>query len=219
MYLAKIPAMTTGDSSQAPAKRIGHAERDAAVERLRVALGDGQITLDELETRMEAAVAARTGEDLAVLLADLPEPLGGSSALLPAAEAPATVRIAASHGRADRLGSWRVPGEILVELRHSTSTIDLRSQTLPPGGVRIAVELRHSSVKILVAEGTPVEMDDVFRRHSTTVDRHARNVTAWSGPPVVVVGELHHSTLRIERPHRSWLARRRARRAMAALPR
>jgi len=211
--------MTTGDSSQAPAKRIGHAERDAAVERLRTALGDGQITLDELETRMEAALEARTAGDLAVLLSDLPEPLVSSSALLPTAEAPATVRIAASHGRADRVGAWRVPGEIVVELRHSTSTVDLRSPTLPPGGVRVVVEARHSTVKILVAEGTPVEMNDVFRRHSQTVDRHARHVTAWSGPPIVITGELAHSTLRIERPHRSWLARRQARRALAAQPR
>jgi len=106
-----------------------------------------------------------------------------------------------------------------VELRHSTSTIDLRGQTLPPGGVRIVAELWHSTVKILVAEGAPVEMDDLFRRHSQTTDRGSRHVTAWSGPPVVIVGELHHSTLRIMRPHRSWQARRQARRALAARPR
>jgi hypothetical protein len=205
-----IPLMTTGDSSQAPAKRIGHAERDAAVERLRTALGDGQITLDELETRMEAAFAARTAEDLQVLLADLPEPLGGAGVLLPAAAAPPSTRLAASHGRVDRVGSWRVPQEVVVELRHSTGTLDLRTPTLPPGGVRILVEARHSTIKILVAEGTPVEMDEVARRHSVTVDRYARHVTAWSGPPVVVSGELHHSTLKVLRPHRSWLVLRRS---------
>jgi hypothetical protein len=207
MYLAKIRPMTMGDSSRAPAKRVGHAERDAAVERLRTALGDGQITLDELETRMEAALAARTAEDLDVLLADLPEPLGGASALLSSAAALPTVRLAASHGRVDRLGAWRVPPEVVLELRHSTGTLDLRHASLPPGGVRIVVESRHSSVKILVAEGAPVEMDEVGRHHSVTKDRNVRHVTAWSGPPIVITGNLHHSSLKILRPHRSWLAR------------
>jgi hypothetical protein len=206
MYLAMIRPMTTGDSSQAPAKRVGHAERDAAVERLRTALGDGQITLDELETRMEAALAARTAEDLDVLLADLPEPLGGAAALLPSATLP-TVRLAASHGRVDRLGAWRVPPEVVLELRHSTGTLDLRTASLPPGGVRIVVESRHSSVKILVAEAAPVEMDEVGRHHSVTKDRNVRHVTAWSGPPIVITGDLRHSSLKILRPHRSWLAR------------
>jgi hypothetical protein len=208
-----IPAMTTGDASQVPAKRIGHAERDAAVERLRTALGEGQITLDELETRMEAALEARTADDLSVLLADLPEPTG-SAALVSAADAPKSARIAASHGKADRLGAWRVPQQLVVELRHSSSTLDLRTAALPPGGVQIVVEARHSSIKVLVNETTPVDMDEVFRRHSTADDRHARFVTALSGPPVTVVGELHHSSLKFVRPRLSWRERR-ARRRLA----
>ena len=206
--------MTTGDPAKAPAQRIGHKERDAAVERLRTAAGDGQITLDELETRMEAALEARTADDIAVLLADLPAPTG---ALLPV-ETPPSVRLAASHGRVDRLGSWRVPQEVVLELRHSTGTLDLRSPALPPGGVRIVVQARHSSIKILVAEGTPVDMDEVGRHHGQATDRQSRRVSAWSGPPVVITGEVHHSTIKILRPHNSWQARRRQRRALRALP-
>ena len=51
--------------------RIGHAERDAAVERLRVAAGEGRLTLQELDGRIETALAARTRAELRSLLADL----------------------------------------------------------------------------------------------------------------------------------------------------
>jgi hypothetical protein len=206
--------MTTGDPAKAPAQRIGYKERDAAVERLRTAAGDGQITLDELETRVEAALEARTGDDLAVLLADLPAPTG--PALL--AAAPPTARLTASHGRVDRLGSWRVPQEVVMDLRHSTGTLDLRSPVLPADGVRIAVQARHSSIKILVAPGTPVELDEVGRHHSVAKDPRGRFVTAWSGPPIVITGDLHHSSIKVLRPHDSWLRSLFQRRQRRALP-
>lgn len=54
-----------------PQIRIGHAERDQAVETLRDAAAEGRLTLDELDGRIEAALAARTRGDLRDLLADL----------------------------------------------------------------------------------------------------------------------------------------------------
>jgi len=50
------------------------AERDAAVERLRVAAAEGRLDASELDARVEAALRARTASELEPLLADLPEP-------------------------------------------------------------------------------------------------------------------------------------------------
>jgi uncharacterized protein DUF1707 len=191
-----ITAMTTGNSGNTPAQRIGHRERDAAVERLRVAAGEGQITFDELETRMEAALAARTADDIAVLIADLPVPAGTPSALEPA---PA-MRQAARHSSVERLGMWRVPEQIELELRHSSCVLDLRTPTLPGNGVRIQVDARHSSVKLLVAQDAHVELDNVSRHHSATKDRGLHQASGWSGPTIVVSGTLHHSSVRVLRP-------------------
>lgn len=208
-----ITAMTTGNSGNTPAQRIGHRERDAAVERLRVAAGEGQITFDELETRMEAALAARTADDIAVLIADLPVPAGTPSALEPA---PA-MRQAARHSSVERLGMWRVPEQIELELRHSSCVLDLRTPTLPSNGVRIQVDARHSSVKLLVAEDAHVELADLSRHHSAAKDRGVQQASAWSGPTIVVSGALHHSAVRVLRPsdHSArrvlwWRRRRRA---------
>jgi hypothetical protein len=188
--------MTTGNSGNAPAQRIGHRERDAAVERLRVAAGEGQITFEELETRMEAALAARTAEDIAVLIADLPAPSGVAAVLEPAEP----VRLAVRHGRVERLGAWRVPEQIALELRHASCALDLRTPNLPAGGVHITVDARHSSIKILVAQGASVDLGNVARGHSTTRDRYARRVSVLVGPPIVVTGTLQHSTIKILRP-------------------
>jgi uncharacterized protein DUF1707 len=55
-----------------PALRIGDAERERAADRLRRAAGEGRLTPEELEERLEAAFAARTEAELAPLVADLP---------------------------------------------------------------------------------------------------------------------------------------------------
>ena len=49
---------TTGDDESAAGIRASDAERDATVERLSAATGDGRLTLEEFSQRMERATAA-----------------------------------------------------------------------------------------------------------------------------------------------------------------
>lgn len=63
-------------SENAPSLRISDADREAAVSRLHAAASEGRLDLGELEERLSAAYAAKTQEDLAPLLADLPAPAG-----------------------------------------------------------------------------------------------------------------------------------------------
>jgi Domain of unknown function (DUF1707) len=52
--------------------RASDADRDAVVDRLREAAGEGRLEPDELEQRVHRALRARTYGDLGELLADLP---------------------------------------------------------------------------------------------------------------------------------------------------
>jgi Domain of unknown function (DUF1707) len=52
--------------------RASDADRDAVVDRLRDAAGEGRLEPDELEQRVDLALRARTYGDLSELLADLP---------------------------------------------------------------------------------------------------------------------------------------------------
>jgi hypothetical protein len=57
---------------RAPAPRASDADRDIAADILCAAVGDGRLTLDELDERLGAALSARTTTELAALIADLP---------------------------------------------------------------------------------------------------------------------------------------------------
>ena len=54
--------------------RVSDAERALVQERLRQAVGDGQIDLHEFDVRVQSAWSARTRGDLVRVTADLPEP-------------------------------------------------------------------------------------------------------------------------------------------------
>jgi hypothetical protein len=53
--------------------RAADADRERTVERLRRAAAEGRLEAEELEERIEAALASRTEAELAPLTADLPE--------------------------------------------------------------------------------------------------------------------------------------------------
>ncbi|MDP9397088.1 MAG: DUF1707 domain-containing protein [Actinomycetota bacterium] len=59
-------------SDPIPRLRAADADRDATVERLRAAYGEGRLREQELEERLGAALAACTVAELAVLTRDLP---------------------------------------------------------------------------------------------------------------------------------------------------
>ena len=67
-----VPASDSPGRAAAPRLRASHADRDRVVEVLRVAAGDGRLTADELDERLEAALSARTHGELAALTEDLP---------------------------------------------------------------------------------------------------------------------------------------------------
>ena len=54
--------------------KAADSDRDRTVERLRDAAAEGRLTPDDLERRVESALAARTYAELEGLVADLPEP-------------------------------------------------------------------------------------------------------------------------------------------------
>ena len=60
--------------SAQPDLRASDADREAAVERLRVAALEGRLDADELESRLAEAYGARTCSELATLTADITPP-------------------------------------------------------------------------------------------------------------------------------------------------
>ena len=93
-----------GSDENDPAKtfRIGHRERDEAIEILREAAGDGRITVDELDERMEKVQSAKFPVDLDEVLSDLITELPSDRFRPTSAVSPIDNRALALQGR-DRL--------------------------------------------------------------------------------------------------------------------
>ncbi len=91
-----------------PATRIGHRERELAVQALADHYSSGRLTGDEYSERVAAAWEARTASDLGALFGDLPAPRPDAALTnppaWPAGFPVATMDPAAPYGRDPRTG-------------------------------------------------------------------------------------------------------------------
>ena len=71
LLMLVYPGPPSAGPAQAPAQRASDADRDIAADILCAAVGDGRLTLGELDDRLGAALSARTTAELAALIADL----------------------------------------------------------------------------------------------------------------------------------------------------
>ena len=98
--------MTPEDNTRDPASsplelRASDRDREAALELLSVAAGDGRLTLEEYSGRAELALNARLQRELAELTADLERTVPDTSPVEPAEIT--AIRTAAASGMATRL--------------------------------------------------------------------------------------------------------------------
>jgi hypothetical protein len=138
-----------------PELRVSDADREATVARLRLAGGEGRLTLEELAERVELADVARTRGDLDALTADLP----ATSAPAPPPAPPGKDRrwLVAVLGGETRTGRWRPSRRTNAIAVMGGIDIDLREAELADGAEFLAVGFM-GAVSIVVPEGVSVEM-------------------------------------------------------------
>jgi len=144
--------------------RASDRDRDEVSELLREACGEGRLTVAELEERLEKAYAARTQDELDVLVMDLPggtllSPLGSRS-LVPA-DAPLT--IAAGMNNEKRTGRWTVPPHLIVRAHLGNVKLDFTSALVPNPRIRLDVRADVGHVLLVVPRGWLVDTDSVKR--------------------------------------------------------
>ena len=167
-------------SADFPEMRASDADRDRVVDVLRDAAGDGRLTADEFEERMEAALSSRTLGELAVLTADLGPGPGRPDAA--PAQAEDMVRIDQRGGSVRRTGGWVVPR--LLELRTSWCdvTLDFTEAVIVADTLLIDMHMRGGSLILVSRPGIVVDADYLAVRY-TDVELHPG---AKSGVPVVL---------------------------------
>ncbi|MCX5061608.1 MULTISPECIES: DUF1707 domain-containing protein [unclassified Streptomyces] len=194
-----------------PELRASHADRDRVVDVLRVAAGDGLLTADELDERVEAALSARTVSELAALTGDLP-PVSATGALT-AAEVKDVVRIEQVHsGAVERAGRWVVPRKLELAVTYCEVTLDFTDAVITHDTLRIDVAMTGKTLTLVTRPGIVVDTDGLQLVHSRVKYRQA--ATDPDTPVtlrVELVGLKAHGRVVVRPPRRTfgqWLLRR-----------
>jgi hypothetical protein len=140
--------------------RASHGDRDRVVEVLRVAAGDGRLTAEELDERLEVALTARTYGELAALNADLPAAPG----MAEAAQPKDVVHIDCRSGNIRRNGRWVVPQRMDVRVTSGNVTLDFTEAVISGPQLQIDAEVRSGNLTLVTKPGIVVDADDVAIR-------------------------------------------------------
>jgi hypothetical protein len=208
-------APASGPTGGGSSMRASDAEREAAVERLRVASVEGRLTFAELTERTEAAYLAVTRADLERITADLP----GMGAPGAAPAPPASRRFTAIMGDCNERVVGRIERDLEALSVMGDVVLDLRGAQVPTGEVVLCATAVMGDVRVIVPDGVRVELSG----YAVLGDRKVavRKVSPGLHVPVVrvraqavmgdikVVDDEHHALVR--RALASWWQERRAR--------
>jgi hypothetical protein len=189
---------TPGGEEPGQGVRASDAERDATIERLTAASGEGRLTLDEFSQRMDQASEARTRAELGRLVADLPPDEGGA----PGAVATRPAGAASWHvwpiGGLHVRGPWRMERHVVVVSVIGGANLDLRQAELAAPEVTLTQVSVLGGTDITVPPGVRVVRSGFSLLGGTRVDGDAER--PGPGAPTIhvrafsLIGgvEIHH---------------------------
>lgn len=140
--------------------RASDADRDRIAERLREALAEGRLTVEEHAERLDAVYQARTYAELSPLVEDLPSADEGAPPEvrddLPAPRS-ASPNIVAIFSSSDRRGRWLVEPQTNAVSVFGSVELDLRQAVLSRREVTINAVTIFGSITVTVPPGVRVD--------------------------------------------------------------
>jgi hypothetical protein len=161
--------------------RASHDDRDRVVEVLRVSAGDGRLTAEELDQRLELALTARTYGELSKLISDLPASRSVASAPATAPKPKEVARIDCTSGHVRRVDRWVVPQRMEVKVTSGHVLLDFTEAVITQPTMQLNIDVRSGSVRLRTKPGIVVDADDVAIRSGQV------RVRAPWGPDVPVL--------------------------------
>jgi len=182
--------------------RVSDADRERGIELVRTAVSDGRLDLAEMDARISAALAARTEDELAVVVGDL----GLDGGRLPR---PEPVVIQGTHANFTRNGPWEVPAELVIRTKWSNITIDLREATFTTSTCRVTLDVHGGSGTIVVPDDVMV-FDDGVEPHASSLTIRRHEQPEHTRATLRFVGSLHYAHITVGRTGRfkRWRRRR-----------
>ncbi|MGW3074318.1 DUF1707 SHOCT-like domain-containing protein [Kitasatospora sp. NPDC001132] len=206
-----VPAGTQAGRGPQSAMRASHADRDRVAELLRVAAGDGRLTPDELDERLEVALSARTLGELAGLTADLPAVSVSADGVV--AEVKDVLRIDQRWSRVRREGRWVVPRRLELSVEWCDVTLDFTQAVITQDTLRIDLDMEGKTLTLITRPGIVVDSDGLALEFSRVRNRRAPDPGVPTTLRVELVGTKRHGRVVVRQPRRTagrWLPRRNA---------
>jgi Domain of unknown function (DUF1707)/Cell wall-active antibiotics response 4TMS YvqF len=172
--------------------RASDADRERVAETLREAAGDGRLTMDELDERLDAVYAAKTYAELVPMTQDLPDHAGSYAPAPSRASAgdvhqyggePTSHTAVAILGGFSRKGDWVVPKTFNAFMLLGGGEIDLRDARFAEREVSIHVVAILGGCEITVPEDATVNVNGVGILGA--FEHSAQGSVSSSGGPVI----------------------------------
>jgi len=184
--------------------RASDADRERVADVLRQAAGDGRLTMEELDQRLDAVYAAKTYAELEPVTRDLPQTAGGHApAPVPAADPQRFGGQATSHGAFailggfSRKGDWVVPEEFTAFALLGGGEIDMREARYAAPTVTIHVVAIMGGVEITVPEDANVRVTGVGIMGA--FDHQSSGTGTPGGPTITVNGVAFMGGVEVKR--------------------
>ena len=194
--------------------RASDADRDRVLDVLRTAAGEGRLTADEFEERVQAVLAARTFGELAALTADLPVPgRYVPSAPLPPVPVPPVVTpaeppaqgdilIARRGGSITHTGHWTVPRRIVLRPSWCDVTLDFTDAVLAHDTLLVEMRMRGGTLTLVAGPGVIVDATGLTVRYTEVEMRPNAEPGAKVVLRVLLVGRMRYGRIEVRRPGR-----------------
>jgi hypothetical protein len=190
--------------------RASHQDRDRVVEVLRVAAGDGRLTAEELDERLEVALTARTYAELAALTADLPAGAGPAAAVA-VPEPKDVVRIDVGSGSTKRDGRWVVPRRMEVRVTSGGVKLDFTEAVIAETSLTVDADVHSGSLTLVTKPGIVVDADGVAIKSGSVKVRAPWGRDVPVSLRIEVTGQVRSGSVTARPARRTfwqWLARR-----------
>jgi len=157
-----------------PRRALLDSRREAVIERLQRAFGDGELTMAEYDQRLDLAETARVEAEIDVLVADLPSPpelVEAPTSHLPvpaprrelvtaadAALAKRPLKLLAVFGGSERKGEWVVPAKVKARAVFGGIDLDFRHARLTSAITEVHCVATFGGVDVIVPPDVRVEV-------------------------------------------------------------
>jgi hypothetical protein len=177
-------------------------ERERTIELLSKHFAYDNLSLDELERRMEQVYRARSAPALRELIKDLPSEVAEGEArravAVPEAFAPERDRIVSIMAETKRRGVWRPPKRLDVWSIMSDTKLDLTEAVLASGVTEIHLRAVMAAVRVIVPPGVRVVVQPSALMSSVLDDMEDQPPVGSGAPVVRITGPVIMSELKIK---------------------